>query len=137
MKYLLDNNILSEPTKKQPAASVLNHLDLEGIFACTSATVWNELWYGIHRHPDRKRQQALSDYMQCLLDDGFVVLPFCQQAAEWVAAERVRLEQSGLHPAKYDSEIAAVAVVNQLTLVTRNVQDFSHFAELRVVNWFA
>ncbi|SHN92640.1 hypothetical protein BHECKSOX_1185 [Bathymodiolus heckerae thiotrophic gill symbiont] len=39
-------------------------------------------------------------------------------------------------PAKYDSEIAAVASVNQLVVVTRNTEDFKDFNGLRVENWF-
>lgn len=36
-----------------------------------------------------------------------------------------------------DGQIAAIAVVNNLTLVTRNTDDFVDFAGLTVENWFA
>jgi len=36
-----------------------------------------------------------------------------------------------------DGQIAAVAVVNGLTLVTANVRDFRHVEGLRVENWWA
>ena len=35
-----------------------------------------------------------------------------------------------------DGEIAAIAFTNQLTLVTRNVDDFANYDELIIQNWF-
>ena len=136
MKYLLDNNILSEPTKLQPHPNVLKQLELNSIFACTCAVVWNELWYGIHRLPNRQRQAQLAAYLNLLTEDGLVILPFDCAAAEWLAQEQVRLEHLGMRPAQYDSLIAAIAVVNNLILVTRNTKDFLMFEDLRVENWF-
>lgn len=136
MRYLLDTNILSEQVRPQPDANVLKRLELDGIFSCTSATVWHELWHGIHLLADGKRKQELADYMHMLAEDGLEILPFCRHAAEWLAEERVRLKKLGLTSAKYDSEIAAVATVHNLTIVTRNVDDFAMFAGVRVENWF-
>ncbi len=137
MRYLLDTNILSEQVKPQPDAGVIKRLELDGIFSCTSATVWHELWHGIRLMAEGRRKQELMDYMQMLLEDGLEILPFCRHAAEWLAEERVRLKRLGLTPPKYDSEIAAVANVNNLIIVTRNVDDFSLFADVRIENWFS
>jgi tRNA(fMet)-specific endonuclease VapC len=35
-----------------------------------------------------------------------------------------------------DGQIAAVAAVNDLVLVTRNERDFTHFTDLAVENWW-
>ncbi|MDD4928165.1 MAG: hypothetical protein PHP85_02680 [Gallionella sp.] len=35
-----------------------------------------------------------------------------------------------------DGEIAAIAFTNQLTLVTRNVDDVANYGELLIQNWF-
>jgi tRNA(fMet)-specific endonuclease VapC len=43
----------------------------------------------------------------------------------------------GRVPPFVDGQIAAIAAVNGLTLVTRNVRDFRRFAGLPVVNWFS
>ena len=136
MRYLLDTNIISEPTKQQPSSAVIQQLELKTIFSCTSATVWTELWYGVHLLEQGKRKQELTDYLNTLSEKGFSILPFCQDAAEWLANEKARLKQRGIISSKYDSEIAAVAVVNNLTLVTRNTDDFAMFDELRLENWF-
>lgn len=136
VKYLLDTNIISEPMKLQANARIMNRLALDSIFSCTSATVWHELWHGVKLLNDGMRKSELESYLNLLIDDGFTILPYCQDAAEWLADERVRLKSEGIIPSKYDSEIAAVASVNQLTLVTRNTDDFSFFHDLSVENWF-
>jgi|GEM_PF-32566 len=136
MKYLLDTNIISEPMKSEANTGVMNRLALDSIFSCTSSTVWHELWYGVKLLDDGKRRNSLYSYLNLIIEDGFTVLPFCQNAAEWLADERVRLKAKGIVPAKYDSEIAAVASVNQLIVVTRNTEDFSVFNDLEIENWF-
>ena len=136
MKYLLDTNIISEPTRLKPNPNVIKKLELESIFSCTSATAWQELWHGIHLLEESKRKDALKDYLKQLAEDGFKILPFCQQSAEWLAKERAKLKRKGIIVSKYDSEIAAVAYVNQLTLVTRNTNDFAVFNDIHIENWF-
>lgn len=136
MRYLLDTNIISEPTRIQCNQKVIQQLELNTIFSCTSATVWTELWYGVHLLEQGKRKQELSNYLTTLAEGGFSVLPFCQNAAEWLANEKARLKKRGIISSKYDNEIAAVAVVNNLTLVTRNTDDFAIFDELKLENWF-
>jgi tRNA(fMet)-specific endonuclease VapC len=136
MKYLLDANIISEVMKQQPDYRVLKRLELDGIFSCTSATVWHELWHGVNLLKKSPRKKSIATYLDLLVEENFTILPFCQLAAEWLAEERVRLKGQGIIPAKYDSEIAAVAYVNQLTVVTRNERDFSCFTNVRVDNWF-
>ena len=122
--------------KSVPNSKVMNKLALESIFSCTSATVWHELCHGVKLLKHGKRRNELESYLNLLCDDGFSILPFCQKSAEWLAEERVRLQAKGIMPAKYDSEIAAVASVNQLVLVTRNTEDFMMFNDLLVENWF-
>ncbi len=136
MRYLLDTNIISEAMKQQPNDRVLKRLELNSIFACTSATVWHELWHGVNLLPENTRKKSIICYLDLLLEEGFVILPYCQLAAKWLAEERVHLKTQGITPAKYDSEIVAVAYINQLTLVSRNERDFSCFEHVRVENWF-
>jgi tRNA(fMet)-specific endonuclease VapC len=63
-------------------------------------------------------------------------LPYDERAATWHAIERDRLTKQGKTPPHLDSQIAAIAVVNRLTLVTRNVADFDAFQDLLIENWF-
>jgi tRNA(fMet)-specific endonuclease VapC len=66
---------------------------------------------------------------------SFAVLAYEEDAAHWHGIERARLEGLG-KPAPYvDGQIAAIAFVNELTLVTANVKDFTRFKGIEVENW--
>jgi tRNA(fMet)-specific endonuclease VapC len=54
----------------------------------------------------------------------------------WFGTERSRLTKIGLSPSYPDGQIASIAAVNNLILVTRNVSDFIHFDGISVENWF-
>jgi tRNA(fMet)-specific endonuclease VapC len=70
-----------------------------------------------------------------VLAPTLAVLPYDTAAAAWHATERARLEALGRSPPFVDGQIAAIARVRGLTLVTRNVRDFSRFDGLVVENW--
>jgi tRNA(fMet)-specific endonuclease VapC len=91
LKYLLDTNILSEPTKAQPNVQVLAKLQKHNGGYATSATVWHELHFCCERLPESKLKQRLQSYLAMLLERGLYILPFEQQAGEWLAVERARL----------------------------------------------
>ena len=86
------------------------------------------------QHPKEKKQ--LQSYLEMLLINGLIILPYDQAAAEWYAKERARLQRQGLICAYADGEIAAITVTQKLTLVTRNTQDFQNFQNLALQNWF-
>ncbi|PSB18038.1 type II toxin-antitoxin system VapC family toxin [Phormidesmis priestleyi ULC007] len=67
----------------------------------------------------------------------FPILPYGAEAAKWHAIERARLVAMGQTPAFQDGQIAAIAHVNNLILVTNNVSDFANFQALQIENWFA
>lgn len=134
--YLLDSNILSEPARLKPDDTVLNHFaNHDGEYA-TAAIVWHELVYGCELLAASKRKKQLQSYLEMLLLNGLIVLPYDQAAADWYAIERARLQRQGLTCAYADGEIAAIAVTQKLTLVTRNTQYFESFQNLALLNWF-
>lgn len=108
--YLLDTNILSEATKKQPNQRVLDNLRKYNGSYATAVTVWHELNFGCERLlPDSKLRRRLESYLAMLLQQGLPILPFEQEAGEWLAVERARLMQKGIILGFADSEIAAIA----------------------------
>ncbi|MFU8789092.1 MAG: type II toxin-antitoxin system VapC family toxin [Methylobacter sp.] len=134
--YLLDSNILSEPARLKPDDTVLNHFaNHDGEYA-TAAIVWHKMVYGCELLAASKRKKQLQSYLEMLLLNGLIVLPYDQVAADWYAKERARLQRQGLTCAYADGEIAAIAVTQKLTLVTRNTQDFENFQNLALQNWF-
>ena len=64
------------------------------------------------------------------------LLPYDANAAKWHAEERARLVTIGKTPSFADGQIAAIAKVNNLILVTNNVSDYADFLELKLENWF-
>ncbi|MBP9114329.1 MAG: type II toxin-antitoxin system VapC family toxin [Polyangiaceae bacterium] len=135
MKYLLDTNVLSEVVRKTPSRSVVAKLHTNQMRCCTSATVWQELLYGVARLPQGKMKSSLSEYLDSL-HEWLTVLPYGQKAADWHAQERARLEKAGHAPSYADGEIAAVAATSDLVLVTANLRDFRRFRGLSVESWW-
>ncbi len=136
IKYLLDTNILSEPARKNPNVKVMQHFtEYDGQYV-TAAIVWHELQYGCALLPDSKRKTQLQTYLSTLQDNGLIILPYDQAAAEWFACHRAILKEQGKTAAYADGEIAAISANNSLTLVTRNTDDFSAFNNLLLDNWF-
>lgn len=64
--------------------------------------------------------------------DAYVL--FTLETAEH-ALECARLEGMGKPAPFADGQIAAIAYVNELTLVTANVKDFARFKGVEVENW--
>ena len=136
ISYLLDSNILSEPARLKPNETVLQRFAIHDGNYATAAIVWHELVYGCELLPASKRKKQLQSYLAMLLANGLMILPFDQAAADWYAKERARLQRQGKTCAYADGEIAAIAVTQKLTLVTRNTQDFENFQGLVLQNWF-
>lgn len=137
LSYLLDSNTLSEPARPHPNANVQSRLLAHRRTVCTAAPVWHEMRYGLARMPEGRRKQALTGYLEHVLNQLFTILPYDREAALWHALKRARLAAQGRTPPFVDGQIAAIAMVNNLTLVTRNTDDFAGFDGLLVENWFA
>ena len=134
-RYLLDTSIVSSPIAKVPNSQVLEHLEVHGHECAIAAPVWHELTYGCQRLPRGRRREAIETYLQDVVLASFPVLAYDETAAQWHGIERARLEGLG-KPAPYvDGQIAAIAYVNELTLVTVNVKDFARFKGIEVENW--
>jgi len=92
--------------------------------------------YGCELLAASKRKSRIQSYLDMLLDNGLVILPFDQSAADWYGKERARLKRDGKTCTYADGEIAAIGATRNLTLVTRNTQDFESFQRLALINWF-
>lgn len=135
LRYLLDTNVLSEPIKSRPLDRVLQALEVHDGELATCSVVWHELRYGAARLPAGKRRQAIEAYLEEAVRRALPILPYDEQAAEWHGAERARLEKRGRPPAAADGQIAAIASVHDLVVVTANVRDFRRFRGLTVESW--
>ena len=135
VRYLLDSNVISEPTRSRANAGVVRAL-LEHVGEVGIATVvWHELLFGWERLPDSLKKRTIGDYLFQVVSVSMSILPYDQKAAEWHARERVRLTAIGKTPPLFDGQIAAIAKVNGLILVTANRRHFEPFEDLPIEDW--
>ncbi len=134
-RYLLDTNVLSEPLRPRPNRRVMDRLRRFEERIATASVVWHELLYGSFRLPDSGRRRAIDKYLSEVVGPTIPILPYDERAAAWHAAERARLERTGRTPAFVDGQVAAIAKVNGLALVTRNVAHYAHFDGVAVEDW--
>ena len=135
MKYLLDTNVLSESVKTSPNRSVLAQLKRHQHEIATASLVWHELLYGCYRLPKSKKRSVIERFLEKVVYRNIPILPYDEHAAKWHASIRTRLISKGQTPSFAVGQIAAIANVNDLVLVTNNTADFVYFKELRVENW--
>jgi tRNA(fMet)-specific endonuclease VapC len=135
LKYLLDTNIVSEPLRPKPRHGVVRKLSRHEDEIAISSVVWHELRYGAERLPPSRRREAIVQYLDEVVLATMPVLDYDRAAAEWHARERARLAIKGTTPPFADGQIAAIAHVNELILVTFNDADFRQFQGLRVLSW--
>ncbi|WP_434221709.1 type II toxin-antitoxin system VapC family toxin [Limnospira platensis CENA597] len=111
-------------------------LEQHELEVATSTTVWQELLFGCSRLRDSQRRRFLERYLNQIVRPTIPILPYDVEAATWHGIERARLTSIGKTPSFPDGQIAAVAKVNNLIVVTNNVSDYRNFLDLAVENWF-
>ena len=130
MRFLLDTNAWIHYFKDVtgPVADHLRTTDVDDIVTCS--VVWAELLHGATKYERRDRRVAL--IYQTL--SPFVDFPFDQAAANCYADVRDQLERRGEVIGPYDLQIAAIALVHDLTVVTSN-GEFRRVDGLKVEDW--
>ncbi len=135
MKYLVDANVLSEPTKPTPDPRVVAWLRAHEPDIAVDPLILGELRFGILILPRGRKRTSLERWfdagvgrLQCLPWDAETGLKWAELLAHLRAAGKAM-------PIK-DSLIAATAVVHSLAVATRNRADFVN-AGVRIVNPFA
>ena len=129
--YLLDTNVCIIYLKgKSP--SINHHLDnLEPEKIAVCSVVKAELFYGSKR--SNNPQKAMT--IQKMFIEQFISLPFDDECAEIYGNIRADLANSGTLISSNDIQIAAIALVNNLILVTHNVREFKRVQGLKIEDW--
>ena len=128
MKYLLDTMVLSEPAKPKPNAGVVGWLRAQVPWdLAVSVLTFGEIRRGVDRMTDGRRKTELQSWLTTALRDQFadrVLAVDLDVALAWgsLTTESERLGRP-LHVV--DGLLLATAQVHGLTVVTRNVNDFS------------
>ncbi len=133
--YLLDTDVISVLAGSCPNPDFEQRV-LEQQSSCAlAAPTIEERTYGIARLPPSRKRHMLEKWLAGVCN-GFTLLPFDVASAQWLGLERARLGALGTPAPRTDGEIAAIATTHRLTLVTRNLSDFTFFPGLRLDNWF-
>jgi len=134
---LFDTNALSEPIRPSPDAAFLKKFRTHRLHVAIAATTWNEALFGLHQLPKGKHKDMIAEFLFDVVAKSIPVLPYDAAAAEWHAAERARLQGKGRVTSFADGQIAAVAKVNDLVVVTKNIADFEPFEGVDVQGWWS
>jgi toxin FitB len=135
MTYLVDANILCEPTKPIPAPKAIEWLRCHERELAIDPVVLGEIRFGIHLLPAGKRRRRLEEWFE----EGvarIVCVPWDAQTGLRWAKLLADLRRSGRSLPVKDSLIAATALVHGFTVVTRNARDFRN-AGVKVLDPFA
>jgi predicted nucleic acid-binding protein len=123
VRYLVDANVLSEPTKPTPDAGVVEWLRRNERDIAVDPIILGEVRYGILLLPRGKRRARLERWFDAGIQ-RLVCLPFEAETGLRWAALLATLRASGRTMPVKDSLIAATALVHGLSVVTRNRIDF-------------
>jgi predicted nucleic acid-binding protein len=123
VKYLVDANVLSEPTRASPDPRVVDWLRAHEPEIAVDPVILGELRFGILILPKGKKRSALEPWF----DAGIARLhcvPFDADTGLKWAELLAGLRKTGKAMPIKDSLIAATAMVHGLAVATRNRIDF-------------
>ena len=131
--YLFDTDVITNILKKKPSPHLIRHLertapDEHFITVMTVA----EIVYGAQK--STRLEYHLKNLEEILLPE-VVVLDFDIEAAYVAGKISAELEKTGIRLAWADIQIAAVAMVHDLVLITGNIKHFSRIPGIQLENW--
>ncbi|MCI0682042.1 MAG: PIN domain-containing protein [Gemmataceae bacterium] len=134
MKYLVDAHVLSEATKPDPSAHVIDWLRANEHECAVDPIILGEIRFGIHVLPPGQRRKRLERWFAKGVA-RIVCLPFDAATGLRWAKLLADLRKAGESMPIKDSLIAATALAHGLAVATRNRRDFRK-ASVRVINPF-
>jgi toxin FitB len=133
MAYLIDTDVLSESSNARPREPVMEWLDAHEHETHLSTISLGEIVKGLELLPAGKRRKELGAWFKRLEHwaGPRLLAPTEDVMREW-GRLCARQERKGRRLPVLDSLIAATALAHDLTLVTRNTDDYP--SEIPVLN---
>lgn len=123
MIYLVDANVLSEPTKQSADSRVVAWLTANESNLIVDSIIIGELRVGILALPRGRKRDRLEQWFEILLDT-IDCIPWDTAISQRWAALMVDLKRRGESVPVLDGMIAATALQHDLVVATRNTRDF-------------
>jgi toxin FitB len=123
MTFLVDVNVLCEPTKQIPNPRVTDWLIANRAELVVDPIIMGEIWEGIVRLPEGKRRQNLIEWYR-QSRGAIVCLPWTIETGVIWGELSNEVTQAGFTIPAEDTMISATAKLHGLTVATRNVDDF-------------
>jgi predicted nucleic acid-binding protein len=134
MIYLVDANVLSEPTKLLPDSKVVRWLTVHEASLVVDSIILGEVSIGILALPAGRKRARLEHWFEELIL-AIQCLPWDAAVSRRWAKLVVQVQKKGQTLPLLDSMIAATALEHGLTVASRNVRDFKN-AGVKVVDPF-
>jgi tRNA(fMet)-specific endonuclease VapC len=131
MKYLLDTNVCVGFLNQRKPPLTQRFLTVPTLDKVICSIVRAELFYGAYKS---QRQVSNLQVIENFLA-GYPNLDFDIVAARIQGEIRADLERKGTPIGPYDLQVAAIALANNLTLVTHNTDEFSRIPHLTLDDW--
>ena len=135
MIYLVDANVLSEPTKQVADKRVIAWLDANESNLIVDSIIIGELRIGILALPRGRKRDRLEQWYETVIET-IECLPWDAKVSRRWAALVVELRGKGETVPLLDGMIAATALQHELTVATRNTRDFEKTG-VKTLNPFA
>ncbi len=135
MEFLADTNVVSEIVKPLPDPNVIKWASDNKLEIVTSPIVLGEVRAGILFLPPGQRQHRLIDWFDRHVTQITIVDFDAQSAMVWAELLAEMKHKGRTMPIK-DSLIAASARQHDLTIATRNMNDYRH-AGVKLVDPFS
>ena len=127
--YLLDTCVISEVTKPEPNENIISNLEFHHGTCAISSITWFELLKGVGILPDGKRKNDLMSFLIDYVQPSFDIISYDISAAHINADIVSKLLAEGNPTPILDTQIASIAIANNMILVTQNTKDFKVFTE--------
>jgi len=131
MKYLLDTTVCIKILKGNSEKILDRITNIDNNMIVIPSIVRYELFYGAYKSRNKDKNLSILKAFLGNFSDRY----FDNTVSEICGRIRAELDKNGTPIGPYDLQIGAIALADNLTLVTHNVKEFSRIPGLVIEDW--